>query len=105
MAKFILVSPTKAKVKAKAAQVSLCYEQREEQTHKYESRNPFSYLEWIKAWKCGWLKQHGLGYWSFPSPPAHYRRVYETSTNKYFVQQRETAKKLQKKFIRELRKK
>ncbi len=105
MAKKILVSPAKARARAKAAEMDICWEQRAAQINKYQSRNPFSYHEWIQAFKSGWLKQHGLGYWSFPSPTTHFRQLWEKSEDLWFDSWRAEAKAKQRKFIRELRKK
>lgn len=103
-AKEILVSPKKAKDAAKAAEIELCYQQREAQIRKYESRNPFSYIEWVKAFINGSLRQKNLGYWSFPSPTAHYRRLWETCDSEWFKSWREESKRKHKKFVRKLRK-
>ncbi len=103
IAKTILVSPKKAKANAKQAEIELCYQQREEQIRKYERRNPFSYIEWIQAFVQGVLRQHNLGYWSFPSPPAHYRRLWETSDDLWFKSWREESARKHKKFLRKLK--
>lgn len=105
MSKSIMVSPAKAKAKAKAAQIDICFQQRDQQVRKYQRRNPFSMHEWMEAFKCGWLKQHGLGYWDFPSPPLHFRKLWETSESLWFVSWRGESKRKQKKFLKELRKK
>ena len=105
MLKSILVSPAKAKANAKAAAINLCFEQRDQQIRKYQRRNPFSMQEWIEAFKCGWLRQHGLGYWDFPSPPLHFRKLWETSDDEWFVAWRDMSKQTHKKFLKALRRK
>ena len=105
MPKSILVSPVKARARAKSAEIDICWQQREAQIHKYQSRNPFSYHEWIEAFKCGWFKQHGLNYWSFPSPTTHFRQLWEKSPELWFKLWRDVSKTEQKKFIKEMKKK
>jgi len=104
VAKRILVSPKKAREAAKLAEIELCYKQREEQIRKYESRNPFSYHEWIKAFIHGKLRQNGMGYWSFPSPTAHFRRLWEESDELWFKEWRAESKRKQKQYLRKLKK-
>ena len=105
MAKSIMISPKKAKANAKAAEIELCWKQREEQIRKYQSRNPFSMREWIEAAKCGWLRQHGLNYWSFPSPCTHYRKLWEMSSDVWFASWRGESKRKQREFLKDLRSK
>ena len=104
MPKTILIDVNKREARAKQAQIDVCFQQRAEQVHKYQSRNPFSYHEWIDAFKCGWLRQHGLGYWSFPSPPAHMRKLWEESEDEWFVMWRAESKRKQKQFKKNRRK-
>lgn len=100
MAKTIKVSAKKREARAKQAQIELCFKQRAEQVHKYQSRNPFSTHQWIDAFLSGWLRQHNLGYWSFPSPVAHYRKQWEESDEPWFLIWREESKEKQKDFIK-----
>ncbi len=104
MAKSIMVSPKKAKARAKQAEMNVCWEQREEQVRKYQSRNPFSYHEWLSAFTSGWLRQHGLSYWSFPSPTTHFRKLWEQSDDLWFKTWRAEAKLAHKQFIKDLKK-
>lgn len=104
MAKSIMVSPVKAKAAAKQAEMNVCFQQREEQILKYQSRNPFSYHEWIEAFKSGWLRQHGLNYWSFPAPTTHFRKLWEQSGDLWFKTWRDEARLTQKEFVKNLKK-
>ena len=105
MTRTILIDVKKREARAKEAQIELCYKQREEQIRKYESRNPFSYHEWNAAFLNGSLRQHGLGYWSFPSPVAHYRKLWEESDEEWFASWRAESKRKHKKWKRSRRKK
>lgn len=105
MVKSIMISPVKAKANAKKAEINLCYEQRSAQVHKYESRNPFSMQQWINAFTSGWLREHGLSYWSFPSPTAHFRRLWEKSDEPWFVEWRAESKRKHKQYLKDLRSK
>lgn len=100
MPKAILIDTKKRDARAKAAQIEVCFQQRAAQVHKYESRNPFSMQEWIDAFKCGWLRQHNLGYWSFPSPPAHHRKLWEESDEPWYDTWRKESHYKQKRFKR-----
>ncbi|NIU82884.1 MAG: hypothetical protein GWN64_05235, partial [Candidatus Thorarchaeota archaeon] len=71
MSKVIEISVAKRKETTKAAEIEEAYKQREAQILEYQRKNPFSYLEWTRAWLSGTLKQMGLGIHSFPSPVMH----------------------------------
>jgi len=100
MKKSIMISTKKREEHAKEVQIEECYKQRNQEITSYQQKNPFSYLEWLRAWKCGWLRQHGLGFFSFPSPIFHYRKLWRTSKESYFVTCREEAKKKHREFLR-----
>lgn len=98
MKKEILISPKKRKAAAKQAEIDRCYEQREEQILELEKRNPFSAAEWKSAWRCGWLRHHGISIYDHPSPFKHYRRLFRHSNTPFFKKWREYRKERHEEF-------
>ena len=92
MNKTIIISTILRAKKAKQAQVDRCYEQRHAQILKHQEHYTFTELEWISAWKCGWLRQHGLSLYCHPSPVKHRRKLFRYSNEPYFKNWREEVK-------------
>ena len=87
----ILVNEQKRQERTKQLQIDQCWKQRDRQIRNYQRKNPFSFSEWNKAFHCGWLTQHGIRYWKFPSPAKHQR-------NLWFVNLGEIRKNYEKEF-------
>ncbi len=103
MVTFIEISVSKRKACSKLAEIEEAYRIREAEILAYEKKNPFSYLAWYEAWKCGWLRQHGLGIHSFPSPVLHHKKMWKKSNNPFFKSWREESRKKHQTFLKELR--
>jgi hypothetical protein len=74
----IIIDLKKMKERLKQAQIEECYRQRDAEIREYQRGKPFSYIAWRLAWACGWLRQHGLGLYDFPSPVLHQRNLWRT---------------------------
>ena len=105
MVNFIEISVERRKERSKTAEIEEAYRIRDAEILAYERKNPFSYFAWHEAWKCGWLKQHGLNIHSFPSPVLHHKKQWKNSKNPFFVGCREESKAKHQIFLEELRRK
>ena len=112
MVNFIEISVSKRKERSKAAQIEEAYRIRDAEIVVYEWKNPFPYFSmaisslgagWYEAWKCGWLRQHGLNIHSFPSPVLHHKKMWKKSNNPFFKSWREESRKKHQIFLQELR--
>jgi len=104
VSKVIQISPKKREEKAKKVQTEVCYQQREKEIYEYQKRNPFSYLEWWDAYRFGWLRQHGLNLFSFPSPFLHYRNLFRYSEEEFFKEWRDFISENHREYKKKIRK-
>jgi hypothetical protein len=100
---FIEISVSKRKERSKVAEIEEAYRIRDIEILTYEWKNPFSYFAWHEAWKCGWLRQHGLNIHSFPSPVLHHKKMWKKSNNPFFKSWREESREKHQIFLQELR--
>lgn len=103
MSKTIKISAVKRNEYAKTAQTEEAYRQREAEILTYEWKNPFSYFSWYEAWKSGWLKQHGLGIHSFPSPILHHKKMWKKSNSDFYKMWRKEAREKHQIFLEKRR--
>ena len=105
MVNFIEISTLKRKARSKVAEIDEAYRIREAEILAHEWKNPFPYFAWYEAWKCGWLRRHGLGIHSFPSPILHHKKMWKKSKNPFFKDWREESRRKHQTFLKELRRK